>query len=272
MQQSQLYIMPTNHNLDTDLPSMLQQWPTDLWIDLLPLVTSQSGRRIHLVLLETGNLILHKHYKGVLAKRAPPMVILQHNKETVPSSQHTTANLNTSPSSHLHINKQHQGIQRQHPLRKPQIHLLISKPGQWMVSLLHTHFQLPRGPQHQYWDRRFQQKNGLEPAEEGVWGWRSSDPADPHWKSYYHLRRSEDTPLSPWCHIHNNKSQGTLLALLREPISDVRQLLKENWHASSKRYISLVNNCKSIHTETKEIVKIMLLQHTVRYHETHDWI
>ena len=44
---------------------------------------------------------------------------------------------------------------------------------------------------------------------------------------------------------------------------DVTQLLDEGIHALSTRMTSLVNNCKFPNKETKETMKIMLLQHVV---------
>ena len=43
-------------------------------------------------------------------------------------------------------------------------------------------------------------------------------------------------------------------------------------HSLSTRISVLINNCKFEHKEMRETLNIMLLQHTVRYHEAHNWI
>ena len=55
-------------------------------------------------------------------------------------------------------------------------------------------------------------------------------------------------------------------------LSDVHQQPYERIHALSTRITSLVNNCKFDNMEMKETLKIMLLQHVVRYHKAHEWI
>ena len=43
-------------------------------------------------------------------------------------------------------------------------------------------------------------------------------------------------------------------------------------HALNNRITTLVNNCSFQDPQTTETIKIMLLQHAIRYHEAHDWI
>ena len=55
-------------------------------------------------------------------------------------------------------------------------------------------------------------------------------------------------------------------------LSDVQQQLDEGIHTINTSVISLANNCKFSHKDTKETQKIMLLQCAMRYHEAHNWI
>ena len=57
-----------------------------------------------------------------------------------------------------------------------------------------------------------------------------------------------------------------------EILSNIRQQLEEQVHALNNRIITLVNNCSFQDQQTTETIKIMLLQHAVRYHEAQDWI
>ena len=57
-----------------------------------------------------------------------------------------------------------------------------------------------------------------------------------------------------------------------EVMSDVRQQPHEQIHALNTRITTLVNNCRFQDQETINIMKLMLLQHAVRYHEARDWI
>ena len=54
--------------------------------------------------------------------------------------------------------------------------------------------------------------------------------------------------------------------------SDVHQLLDEDIHALNTHIITLINQCKLSHPETQEVLQIMVLQHTVRFHKARDWI
>ena len=47
---------------------------------------------------------------------------------------------------------------------------------------------------------------------------------------------------------------------------------KEQIHALNTRITTLVNNCAFQDQHTKDTIKLMLLQHAVKYHETCDWI
>ena len=55
-------------------------------------------------------------------------------------------------------------------------------------------------------------------------------------------------------------------------LSDIRQQPEEQVHTLSTRIINLVNNCNFQDQQTTETLKIMLLQHAIKYHEAHDWI
>ena len=55
-------------------------------------------------------------------------------------------------------------------------------------------------------------------------------------------------------------------------LSDIRQQPEEQVHALSNRIITLANNCSFQDQQTTETIKIMLLQHAIRYHEARDWI
>ena len=57
-----------------------------------------------------------------------------------------------------------------------------------------------------------------------------------------------------------------------EVLSDLRQQPDEQVHTLSTRIINLVNNCNFQDQQTTETIKIMLLQHAIRYHEARDWI
>ena len=57
-----------------------------------------------------------------------------------------------------------------------------------------------------------------------------------------------------------------------EVLSDLRQQPNEQVHTLSTRIINLVNNCNFQDQQTTETIKIMLLQHAIRYHEARDWI
>ena len=55
-------------------------------------------------------------------------------------------------------------------------------------------------------------------------------------------------------------------------MSDFRQQANEQIHALNTRITILVNNCKFQDHQTTETIKIMLLQHAVKFHEARDWI
>ena len=57
-----------------------------------------------------------------------------------------------------------------------------------------------------------------------------------------------------------------------EELSDIRQQPDEQVHTLSNRIINLVNNCSFQDQQTTETIKIMLLQHAIRYHEACNWI
>ena len=57
-----------------------------------------------------------------------------------------------------------------------------------------------------------------------------------------------------------------------EVLSDIRQQPEEQFHTLSNRIITLVNNCSFQDQQTTKTIKIMLLQHAIRYHKAHDWI
>ena len=57
-----------------------------------------------------------------------------------------------------------------------------------------------------------------------------------------------------------------------ELLSDVRQQPNEGIHALSQHICKLVTKCKFPHIQTQEMLKIMLLQHAVHFHEARDWI
>ena len=57
-----------------------------------------------------------------------------------------------------------------------------------------------------------------------------------------------------------------------EVLSDIRQQPEEQVHTLSNRIINLVNNCNFQDEQTTETIKIMLLQHAIRFHEACNWI
>ena len=57
-----------------------------------------------------------------------------------------------------------------------------------------------------------------------------------------------------------------------EVLSNLRQQPDEHVHTLSTRIINLVNNCNYQDQQTTETIKIMLLQHAIRYHKACDWI
>ena len=57
-----------------------------------------------------------------------------------------------------------------------------------------------------------------------------------------------------------------------EVMSDIRQQPDGQVHMLNTRITNLVNNCRFEHQPSTETIKIMLLQHAIKYHETHNWI
>ena len=57
-----------------------------------------------------------------------------------------------------------------------------------------------------------------------------------------------------------------------EVMSDIRQQPDEQVHALNTRITTLVNSCSFQAPRTTETMKIVLLQHAIRYHEARDWI
>ena len=57
-----------------------------------------------------------------------------------------------------------------------------------------------------------------------------------------------------------------------ELMSDFRQQPNAQIHTLNTRITTLVNNCKFQDHQTTETIKIMLLQHAVKFHEARDWI
>ena len=57
-----------------------------------------------------------------------------------------------------------------------------------------------------------------------------------------------------------------------EVLSDIRQQPEEQVHTLNNRITTLINNCNFQDQQTTETLKIMLLQHAIRYHETRNWI
>ena len=52
-----------------------------------------------------------------------------------------------------------------------------------------------------------------------------------------------------------------------ELLSDFRQEHQEGIHSLNNRITQLINNCKLPDSTTKDILKLMLLAHAVKYHE-----
>ena len=55
-------------------------------------------------------------------------------------------------------------------------------------------------------------------------------------------------------------------------MSDIRQQPNEQIHALNTRITTLVNNCKFQDQQTTKSIKIMLLQHVIKFHEARDWM
>ena len=57
-----------------------------------------------------------------------------------------------------------------------------------------------------------------------------------------------------------------------ELMSDLQQQPDERIHALSQHICELITKSKFTHAPTIEMIKIMVLQHVVKYHEARDWI
>ena len=55
-------------------------------------------------------------------------------------------------------------------------------------------------------------------------------------------------------------------------LSDLRQVPEEGIHGLSNGINTIVSKCQFPNEEVTEIIKIIVLQHTVKYHEVRDWI
>ena len=55
-------------------------------------------------------------------------------------------------------------------------------------------------------------------------------------------------------------------------LSDLQQLPDEGVHALSNRICIIISKCKFPSEEVREFMKIMVLQHAIKYHEARDWI
>ena len=55
-------------------------------------------------------------------------------------------------------------------------------------------------------------------------------------------------------------------------MNDMRQQPDEQIHALNTRITTLVNSCRFKHQQTTETIKIMLIQHAIKFHEAHIWI
>ena len=57
-----------------------------------------------------------------------------------------------------------------------------------------------------------------------------------------------------------------------ELLSDFRQEHQEGIHSLNNRITQLINNYTFTDSTTKDTLKLMLLMHTVKYHEARDWV
>ena len=57
-----------------------------------------------------------------------------------------------------------------------------------------------------------------------------------------------------------------------EIMSNIRQQSNEQVHTLNTRITTLVSNCRFQDHQTTETIKIMLLQHAIKFHEARDWI
>ena len=68
------------------------------------------------------------------------------------------------------------------------------------------------------------------------------------------------------------KSEEYFWAHRDKLMSDLQQQPDEGIHALSQHICDLITKSKSTHAPTVEMIKIMVLQHAVKYHEARDWI
>ena len=57
-----------------------------------------------------------------------------------------------------------------------------------------------------------------------------------------------------------------------ELLSDFRQEHQEGIHSLNNRITQLINNCKFTDSTTNDTLILILLAHTVKYHEARDWV
>ena len=55
-------------------------------------------------------------------------------------------------------------------------------------------------------------------------------------------------------------------------LPDLQQLPEECVHALSNRICTIISKCQFPNEEVREIMKVMVLQHAIKYHEARDWI
>ena len=68
------------------------------------------------------------------------------------------------------------------------------------------------------------------------------------------------------------KSEEHFWAHRYECISDIRQQPAEGIHVVYQHISNLITQFRFPHSESQEMLKIMVLQHAVRYHKAKDWI
>ena len=68
------------------------------------------------------------------------------------------------------------------------------------------------------------------------------------------------------------KAKEHFWAHMDELLSNVRQQPNEGIHVLSQHTCNLITKCKLPNIQTQEMLKIMLLQHTVCFHEARNWI
>ena len=118
--------------------------------------------------------------------------------------------------------------------------------------------------------------------DQGKKGWRQIKmmfededclaPPDPAWQPD-HL---------PRCPVDSSLMLKAIKSVIKEDVhfwhhrdellTDLQQLPDEGIHALSMPIITLMDKCKFPLQEVKELMQLMVLQHTVKYHEACDWI